>query len=311
MFSFFKKSKEQKIETPKEENKIEQVRKTGFIKSIFGQKKLDEHTIDDLEDILIMSDMGVKASAKIMTAFSKRRMDKKASDEEIRGELAYDIEQILAPCEKKFMVDTSKKPFVILMIGVNGAGKTTSIGKISAKLKEQGLKVSLIAGDTFRAAAVEQLKVWGDRNDTRVFSGESGCNSAGLCYDGLNEAIKQGDDVVMIDTAGRLQNKSHLMEELKKIVKVIQKIIPDAPHETLLTLDSTTGQNALDQTKVFKEMLGVSGLIITKLDGTSKGGVLVAIAEESPTPIYYIGVGEGIDDLQEFSAKEFAQNIVV
>jgi len=279
-------------------------------KSIFTQKKLDGHTLEDLEDLLIMADMGVKASAKIISSFGKRKMDKKASDEEIRNELAGEIEAILKPHQKAFEINKSQKPYIVLMIGVNGAGKTTSIGKISAKLKKQGLKISLIAGDTFRAAAVEQLKIWGERNNIRVYSGQENCNSAGLVYDGINEAIKQGDDVVLIDTAGRLQNKSHLMEELKKMVKVIQKIVPDAPHSTLLTLDATTGQNALEQVKVFKEMLPVTGLVITKLDGTSKGGVLIAIAEETSTPVHFIGVGEGIDDLREFDAKEFSKSLV-
>lgn len=304
MISFFKKK------SNADSDKFEPKKESGFIKSIFTHKKLDEHTLEDLEDLLIMADMGVKASAKIISNFSEKKMDKKASDVEIRTELAHDIEKILIPCEKPFETDRNKKPYIVLMIGVNGAGKTTSIGKISAKLNKQGLKVSLIAGDTFRAAAVEQLKVWGTRNSIRVYSGTENCNSAGLVYDGINEAVKQGDDVVLIDTAGRLQNKSHLMEELKKIVKVIQKIVPEAPHSTLLTLDATTGQNALEQVKVFKEMLNVTGLVITKLDGTSKGGVLIAIAEETNTPIHFIGVGEGIDDLREFSSEEFSKGLV-
>lgn len=305
MISFFKKKNNDEVSVS-----LEPKKKNGVIKSIFTQKKLDEHTLEDLEDLLILSDMGLKAANKIILNFSKRRVDKKSTDYEIRQELATDIEKILHPSEKPFTVDKSIKPYVVLMIGVNGAGKTTTIGKIAAKLKSQGLKVSLIAADTFRAAAVEQLKIWGIRNDIRVFHGENDCNSAGLTYDGVNEAIKQKDDVVLIDTAGRLQNKSHLMEELKKIVKVIQKIIPDAPHSTLLTLDATTGQNALEQVKVFKEALNVTGLIITKLDGSSKGGILIAVAEETKTPIHYIGLGEGIDDLTNFSAKTFAEKLV-
>lgn len=305
MISFFKKKKDEEISVDLTSNK-----KIGVIKSIFTQKKLDDHTLEDLEDLLIMSDMGLKAANRIILDFSKKRVDKKSTDIEIRQELAIEIEKILTTCEKLFTVDKNTKPYVVLMIGVNGAGKTTTIGKIAAKLKSEGLKVSLIAADTFRAAAVDQLKVWGERNKIRVFAGADGCNSAGLTYDGINQAIKEGDDVVLIDTAGRLQNKTHLMEELKKIVKVVQKIIPEAPHSTLLTLDSTTGQNALEQVKVFKEALNVTGLIVTKLDGSSKGGVLIAIAEETKTPIHYIGLGEGIDDLMNFSAKDFAEKLV-
>ena len=286
----------------------EKTKKTNFIKSIFSHKKLDEQSIEDLEDMLIMSDIGTKASSKIISNFAKKRIDKKLGDKEIRELLASDILSILKPCEKN--LEINHNPHIILMVGVNGAGKTTSIGKLTAKLKKQNKKISLIAGDTFRAAAVEQLKIWGDRNNIRIFHGEPNCNSAGLCYDGINQALKEKDDIVFIDTAGRLQNKAHLMDELKKIIKVIKKIIPDAPHTTLLTLDATTGQNALDQTKVFKEMLNIDGIIITKLDGTAKGGIIVAIAEETQTPIYYIGLGEGIDDLQEFNAKSFANNLL-
>ena len=196
------------------------------------------------------------------------------------------------------------------MVGVNGAGKTTTIGKLAAKFKADGKKVSFIAGDTFRAAAVEQLEIWGKRCDVRVFKGAAGCDAAGLCYDGLNEAVRQKDDIVFIDTAGRLQNKTGLMDELKKVVRVIKKVIPDAPHATLLTLDATTGQNALSQVQTFKEMVDVTGLIVTKLDGTAKGGILVAVAEEQPAPIHYIGIGEGIDDLDTFNAADYTKNLL-
>ena len=196
------------------------------------------------------------------------------------------------------------------MIGVNGAGKTTTIGKLASKFKAQGKKISFIAGDTFRAAAVEQLKIWAERSDINIFSGPDGCDSAGLCYDGLQNAIKNGDDIVFIDTAGRLQNKNGLMDELKKIVKVIQKVIPDAPHKTLLTLDATTGQNAISQVETFKNMVGIDGLIITKLDGSSKGGIVVAIAQETQLPIYYIGVGEKIEDLDLFNAHDYSMSLL-
>lgn len=283
---------------------------SGGITDIFTKKKVDEQTLEDLEELLITSDIGIKAATKILQNFAKRKLDKDANEQEIKQELASDIEQILFPCQAPLSINKEHKPYVILMVGVNGAGKTTTIGKLASKYKAQGMKVSLIAGDTFRAAAVEQLQVWGNRNNIRVFSGKPECDAASLCFDGLKEATKEGDDIVFIDTAGRLQNKLNLMEELKKIVRVIKKQIPDAPHSTLLTLDATTGQNALSQVKTFKEMVDVNGLIITKLDGSSKGGILVAIAEENPTPIHFIGIGEGIDDLDEFNAHDFSNSLM-
>lgn len=283
---------------------------TDGISGIFTKRKLNAETLEELEELLISSDMGVKTSAKIVAAFGAYRQDKDISEEEIKAKLAEEIEKILLPCQKSLEIDDNQKPFVILMIGVNGAGKTTTIGKLAQKLKLQGRKVSLIAADTFRAAAVEQLQVWGERADVRVFAGPNGCDSAGLCYDGLAQAIKAGDDVVFIDTAGRLQNKSGLMDELKKIDKVIKKIIPTAPHATILTLDATNGQNAMAQVEIFGEALKVDGLVMTKLDGTAKGGILAAIADEHPTPVFYIGVGESIEDLNEFNAHEFAKSLL-
>lgn len=283
---------------------------TSGISDIFTKRKVDSQTLEELEELLITSDLGVKASTKIIANFGERRLNKDATSAEIRSELAADIEAILKPCEQNLVIDNNIKPFVILMVGVNGAGKTTTIGKLAAKFKQEGKQISFIAGDTFRAAAVEQLEVWGKRNDIRVYKGPNGCDAAGLCFDGLSEAIKQGDDIVFIDTAGRLQNKAGLMDELKKIIRVIKKVIPEAPHATLLTIDATTGQNALAQVQTFKEMVDVSGLIITKLDGTAKGGILVAVAEEQPTPIHFIGIGEGIDDLDKFNAHDFANSIM-
>lgn len=281
---------------------------TEGITGIFTKKRVDSQTLEDLEDLLITSDLGVKASTKIISEFSKRRLNKDVSHEEIKAELAADVEAILKPWEQPLTL-SGQKPFVILMVGVNGAGKTTTIGKLAAKLKAKH-QISFIAADTFRAAAVEQLEVWGQRNNIRVYKGPNGCDAAALCFDGLHEAISQNDDIVFIDTAGRLQNKTGLMDELKKIVKVIKKVIPDAPHSTLLTLDATTGQNALNQVKTFKEMVDVSGLVITKLDGTAKGGIIVAVAEETQTPVHYIGIGESIDDLDEFKAGEFAAGLL-
>jgi len=282
---------------------------TTGISDIFNKKKLDADTTEELEELLLSSDFGVNTTTRIMEKFSAQKQNKEISDLQIRSLLAEDIEQLLQPCEKTFDVDTPK-PHIILMVGVNGAGKTTTIGKIAAKLQAQGKQISFIAGDTFRAAAKEQLKIWADRSHIRLFSGPNGCDSAGLCYDGLNTAVKQGDDVVFIDTAGRLQNKSGLMDELKKIVRVIQKIIPDAPHKIILTLDATTGQNALDQVKIFREIVGINGLIVTKLDGSSKGGILVAIAQETGLPIYFIGVGEQIEDLDTFKAHDYARRLL-
>ena len=282
----------------------------GGISAIFTRKKLDAETLDELEELLITADMGVKTAAKIVAAFGKMRQDREISDQEIRAKLAEEIGKILLPTEKKFVVDRGRKPFVILFAGVNGAGKTTTIGKLATKLKKQCLKVSLIAGDTFRAAAVEQLRAWGERAGVRVFAGADGCDSAGLCFDGLQKAMAEDDDVVFVDTAGRLQNKSGLMDELKKMVRVMQKVIADAPHECLLVLDATTGQNALSQVEIFKQCVPLTGLVMTKLDGTAKGGVLAAIAGENPTPVYFIGVGEGGDDLDEFNAAAYARALV-
>lgn len=277
------------------------------INDIFTKRKIDAATLEDLEELLISADIGYKASAEVIKNFSAQKQDKNSSPDEIKAALARNIADIIKPCEREFVV-SGGKPQVVLMVGVNGAGKTTAIGKLAHKFK--GKKISLIAGDTFRAAAVEQLKVWGERNNVRVFSGAQGCDAAGLCFDGLSAAMEAGDDIVFIDTAGRLQNKTNLTEELKKIIRVIQKIMPDAPHHTLLCIDAATGQNALDQIKIFKEIAGVNGLIVNKLDGTAKGGILVAAACETPLPVYFIGVGEGIEDLQPFAAEDFAKSLL-
>jgi fused signal recognition particle receptor len=280
------------------------------ISDIFTKENISSDVIEDLEELLYMSDVGVNATSKIISKFSVQKIDKGSDINKIKQELQKSIEEILKPSEKELIIDKTKAPFIILMVGVNGAGKTTSIGKLAKKFINNGHKVSFIAGDTFRAAAVEQLSVWGERNLVRVFSGPAGCDSAGLCYDGIKEAIKQGDDIVFIDTAGRLQNKKGLMEELQKIIRVIKKITPSAPHKTIITIDATTGQNALDQVKTFKELVDVNGIIVTKLDGTSKGGILVAIASETNIPIHYVGVGEKVDDMDVFDAKEFTKGLL-
>ena len=280
------------------------------INDIFNKQKPDSQTLEELEELLLTSDLGYQAASRLIKDFSNQKLDKNADIKTIKDALAADIENILSPCEAPLEIKKPKdSPFVILMIGVNGAGKTTTIGKIAAQLKDK-YKISFIAGDTFRAAAVEQLEEWGKRCNIRVHKGINGCDAASLCFDGLKTAIQEQDDIVFIDTAGRLQNKVGLMDELTKITKVIKKIIPDAPHATLLTLDATTGQNALEQIKIFKQAADVSGLIITKLDGSSKGGIIVAMAQEYALPVYYIGVGEKIDDLQPFKAHDFAQSLL-
>ena len=274
------------------------------INTIFNKRKIDAETLEELEELLITSDTGYQAAMDIIGQFSKQKFEKEASPEEIKNALAEIIAAQIKICEQPFALE-GKKPEVVLMVGVNGAGKTTTIGKIAQKFKDK--KITFIAGDTFRAAAVEQLKVWAERTGAHFVSGENGCDAAGLCFDALSESVKRGDDLVFIDTAGRLQNKTNLVEELKKIIRVIKKVIPDAPHHTLLCLDAATGQNAVEQVKIFKETADVNGLIINKLDGTSKAGVLIAIAKESPLPLYFIGVGEGIEDLDNFNALDFAK----
>lgn len=279
------------------------------LNNIFNKRKIDSETLEELEEVLLCADIGIKATTRIIDGFAKKRLDKDSDMASIKAALSADIAEILRPCEKEFEIDTNHKPYVILMTGVNGAGKTTTIGKLAAKLKSQ-YQISFIAADTFRAAAVEQLEAWGKKNNIRVCKGSAGCDAAGLCYDGLQEAIRCGDDIVFIDTAGRLQNKTGLMDELSKIIRVIKKIIPDAPHASLLVLDATTGQNALSQAQTFKDAAHVDGVIITKLDGSSKGGMLIALAQETSLPIYYIGIGENIDDLDTFKAEDFANSLL-
>lgn len=280
------------------------------ITDIFTKENLSSDVITDLEELLYTADVGVKATSEIVEKFTSRRFDKGSSIEQIKQELKNDIVSLIKPSEQEFVIDKSKKPFVILMVGVNGAGKTTTIGKLGKKFSSLGYQVSFIAADTFRAAAVEQLAVWGSRHNLRVFSGPSGCDSAGLCFDGLKEAEKRGDDIVFIDTAGRLQNKKGLMEELQKIVRVIKKVSPDAPHKTLITIDAATGQNGLDQVKTFKELVDVNGVVITKLDGSSKGGILIAVASETGIPVYFVGVGEQAEDMDVFKAEDFAKSLM-
>lgn len=282
---------------------------TGQIASLFTKRKLDEETLQDLEDLLIQADLGVETAMRITDTLASERYGKDVSGEDVSRIMAGEITKVLSPVARPLELDLSHKPHVILVVGVNGTGKTTTIGKLAAKLSGAGLKVMLAAGDTFRAAAIEQLKIWADRTKSDIVSSKLGADAAGLAYEAFQQAREKKADVLIIDTAGRLQNKAELMAELEKIVRVLGKLDPDAPHTVLQTLDATTGQNALQQVEIFRNVAGVSGLIMTKLDGTARGGILVAISAKHKLPVYFIGVGEGIDDLEPFEAKDFAEAI--
>jgi len=282
---------------------------TEGISSIFTKRKLDASMLEELEDILIQADLGVDTAMAITDRLSDGRYDKEISPEEVRAILSEEVEKVLAPVAMPLDLDTGKKPHVVLMVGVNGTGKTTTIGKLSQKLRSEGKSVMLAAGDTFRAAAVEQLKIWGTRTGAEVIARDTGADAAGLAFDAMKAAQEKNTDVLLIDTAGRLQNKAELMDELEKVIRVIKKHDPEAPHTVLLTLDATTGQNALNQVEIFGKVAGVTGLVMTKLDGTARGGILVAIAAKHGLPVHFIGVGEGVADLEPFSAKEFASAI--
>lgn len=279
------------------------------ITGIFTKRKLDQAALDELEELLITADLGPATAAKLTAAIAQNRFNKEITGDEIRAALSSEIQKILAPVEKPlFTVDA--KPFVILMVGVNGTGKTTTIGKLGQQFTREGRKVMLAAGDTFRAAAVAQLKVWGERIGCPVIAKDEGADAAALAYEAIDRAEAEGADILMIDTAGRLQNKANLMEELSKIVRVIRKKNAAAPHAILLVLDATVGQNAHSQLELFKEMVDITGLIVTKLDGTAKGGVLVSLAQRFQLPVHAIGIGEGIDDLRPFAAADYARAIV-
>ena len=275
-----------------------------------AKRRIDREALDELEELLITSDMGAKVAARIAKAFSKDRFDREVSGEEIKAALAAEIAAILKPREKVVDFSDGPRPRVVLFVGVNGSGKTTTIGKVAAKLSAQGATVLLAAGDTFRAAAVEQLRVWADRAGAKFLSKPQNADAAGLAYEAVEMAQKENLDLVFIDTAGRLQNKTQLMDELAKVVRAIRKIDPTAPHDVLLVLDATVGQNALGQVEAFRNTAGVTGLVMTKLDGTAKGGVLVAIAEQHDIPIHFVGVGEKAEDLHPFSADSFARALV-
>lgn len=282
---------------------------TDNIAAVFTKKKLDDETLEQLEDVLIQADLGIDTAVEITERLAKDRFDKEISVDEIRQVLRDEVAKVLDPVAQPLVFEGGNSPHVILMVGVNGSGKTTTIGKLTAKLTAEGKKVVLAAGDTFRAAAVEQLQVWGERSNVEVITRPTGADASGLAFDAVTEAKAQGADVLIIDTAGRLQNRDELMAELEKIIRVIKKIDETAPHTTLLTLDATTGQNALNQVEIFGKRAGVSGLVMTKLDGTARGGILVAIAKKYKLPVHFIGVGESIGDLEPFAAQDFAEAI--
>ena len=279
------------------------------ITGLFTKSKLDADTLDDLEDLLIQADLGVETSMRITAALSQGRYQKGISADDVRQVLAAEVARVLEPVARPLEISAANKPHVVLMVGVNGTGKTTTIGKLAQRYAREGKKVMMAAGDTFRAAAIDQLKVWGQRSGATVVSRDVGADASGLAFDALKQAQTEGYDLLLVDTAGRLQNKQALMDELEKVIRVLQKLDPTAPHDVLLVLDATTGQNALNQVDVFRQRAGVTGLVLTKLDGTARGGIIVAIAERSGLPVHAIGVGEGIDDLQPFAAHAFAKAI--
>jgi fused signal recognition particle receptor len=281
------------------------------ISGLFTKRKLDDDTLQELEDLLIQADLGLETAMRITEALAKGRYNKEIAPEEVRGVLAAEVERALAPVAKPLQLEGGARPHVILVVGVNGTGKTTTIGKLAHRFAAEGRKVTIAAGDTFRAAAIDQLKIWGERTGAEVVARNVGADAAGLAFDALTRARENGSDVLLIDTAGRLQNKAALMDELEKVIRVLRKLDPGAPHQVLLVLDATTGQNALNQVEVFKDKAGVTGLVMTKLDGTARGGILVAISAKFGLPVHAIGVGEGVEDLAAFDAGEFARAIAL
>ena len=278
------------------------------ITDIFVKRKLDHGMLEDLEDVLIRADLGVATASRISEAVGKGRYDRDVAPDEVKAILATEIERVLSPYAVPITVG-SKKPFVVLVVGVNGSGKTTTIGKLAAKFSGEGRHVMLAAGDTFRAAAIAQLKVWGDRLGCQVIAREQGSDAAGLAFEAIETARAAGADILLMDTAGRLQNRTELMAELEKIIRVMRKLDPGAPHAVLLVLDATVGQNAMSQVEIFGKVAGVTGLVMTKLDGTARGGILVAIADKFKLPVHFIGVGETAEDLEPFAARDFAEAI--
>jgi fused signal recognition particle receptor len=280
----------------------------GAVADLVAKRKLDQAMLDQIEEVLIRADLGVDSAARIAAAVGEGRYDQSITPDEVKAVVAAEVEKVLTPVAKPLALGEAK-PFVVLVVGVNGSGKTTTIGKLAAKFRAEGRSVMLAAGDTFRAAAIDQLNIWGGRSGAAVIARGAGADAAGLAFDALTEARGEEIDVLLVDTAGRLQNKAVLMDELQKMVRVMKKVDPAAPHAVLLVLDATVGQNALSQVEVFRSIAGVTGLVMTKLDGTARGGILVALAAKYGLPVHFIGVGEGIDDLAPFSAKDFAKAV--
>jgi fused signal recognition particle receptor len=278
------------------------------VADLVTKRKLDRAMLDDIEDVLLRADLGSDVAARIASAVGEGRYDKAISADEVKEVVASEVEKVLSPVAKPLAIEGAK-PFVILVVGVNGSGKTTTIGKLASKFRGEGRKVMLAAGDTFRAAAIEQLKIWGERTGAPVIARTQGSDAAGLAFDALTAAKAEGSDVLLMDTAGRLQNKAELMSELEKVVRVMKKVDATAPHAVLLVLDATVGQNALSQVEAFHKTAGITGLVMTKLDGTARGGILVALSAKHALPVHFIGVGEGVDDLAPFTARDFAQAI--
>jgi fused signal recognition particle receptor len=285
-------------------------RLTEGINTIFNRRRLDDDALLELEELLIASDMGIGIAAEVTAELRRTRFNQDVSPEEVRGALAEEVIRLVEPVMRPLRIDFDKKPFVILVVGVNGSGKTTTIAKLAKQYCDAGHRVVLAAGDTFRAAGVEQLQIWGERTGCRVVTKPAGSDAAGLAFEALEQARAEGSDVLMIDTAGRLHNKANLMSELQKIVRVLKKVDPEVPHSVLLVLDATTGQNAHAQAEIFRDMVGVTGIVMTKLDGTARGGVLVSLAEKYGIPIHAIGVGETADDLRPFEARAYARSLV-
>jgi fused signal recognition particle receptor len=280
------------------------------IGGIFARRRLDNAALGELEELLIAADMGTGIAEEVTQRLRRTRFNQEVAPEEIRAALAEEIQKSLSLVDRPFRLDPALKPTVVLVVGVNGSGKTTTIGKLAKQYRDAGKNVMMAAGDTFRAAAVEQLKIWGERTGTPVMARETGADAAGLAFDAFAEAKRQGADVLLIDTAGRLHNKTDLMAELQKIVRVLRKMDPKAPHAVLLVLDATVGQNAHAQAETFRDMVGVTGIVMTKLDGTARGGVLVSLAEKYGIPVHYIGIGESAEDLRPFEAQSFARGLV-
>jgi len=282
---------------------------SSAIAHVVVNRQLDEAAVVEIEDALIRADLGLETAAEVATALRFARFAPGATPDDVKAVVAAEIEKTFAGVAQPLSLDTTKRPFVILVAGVNGSGKTTTIGKLAARFRDEGRSVMLAAGDTFRAAAIDQLKIWAERAGSAFVAREAGADAAGLAFDAVGMARERGTDILLIDTAGRLQNRTELMDELQKIVRVIKKVDASAPHAVLLVLDATVGQNALLQVEIFQKLVGVTGLIMTKLDGTARGGILVAIAAKFRVPVHFIGVGESVADLMPFSARDFARAI--